>query len=82
MATWMAAYNSESQRRTAAAGSAMKSPAADISITPGHDVSKTADLVQQLRLDIPEFQFTVEVDLFGNHRVTVHFKGGQIAIDE
>lgn len=43
---------------------------------------QTLKLVNELRLKIPEFAFTIDVDILGNHRVTVHFGGGEILIDE
>jgi len=41
-----------------------------------------AEAVQYLLINLPEFSFTVEVDLLGAHRITIHFGGGSIAIDE
>lgn len=55
--------------------------AADIrSDHPGVSES-TLELARTLMLQVPEFSWTIEVDLLGRHRVTVHFKGAEIGID-
>ena len=41
----------------------------------------TAKLVEDLIFTIPDVEFTVEVNILGLHRVTVHFKGADISID-
>ncbi|HEY9758908.1 MAG TPA: hypothetical protein V6C97_27310 [Oculatellaceae cyanobacterium] len=44
--------------------------------------SEMTYLAEKLMLDLPGFDWTIEVDLMGRHRITVHFKGISVSIDE
>lgn len=62
--------------------SAMPLGVRDIStVHPGVN-EETLKLAQQLMLQVPEFSWTIEVDILGRHRVTIHFKGAGVSIDE
>lgn len=37
---------------------------------------------ETLVLNVPGATFTFEVDLLGTHRITIHFAGGSIGVDE
>lgn len=37
---------------------------------------------QSLVLNLPSIDWVIEVDVFGQHRVVIHFKGAEIDIDE
>ena len=41
-----------------------------------------AAAISALALQIPDLAFTFEVDILGNHRITVHFKGADITVDD
>lgn len=70
-------YKALLARRSAMADGAPGSsgPAAGMS-------QETYDLAQSLMLHVPEFEWTIEVDVLGSHRVTLHFKGAEISVDE
>lgn len=42
---------------------------------------QVAFIAEQLTFSLPAVDWTIEVDLFGNHRITVHFKGAEISVD-
>lgn len=47
-----------------------------------HYAPDTLELAHSLALQIPEFDWTIEVDVLGSHRITVHFKGASVSLDE
>lgn len=82
MPQWSAAVTSRSYEGTAVQGVAMKGKS-DETPRPGLGLRpETEQLCQSLMLQLPGIDWTVEVDLFGQHRVTLHFKGLDIQIDE
>lgn len=40
------------------------------------------DIAEGLVLTLPGIDWTIEVDLMGHHRITIHFKGIDLKIDE
>ncbi len=40
------------------------------------------DVAEQLTLQLPGIDWTIEVDLLGHHRITIHFEGLSVAVDE
>lgn len=81
MATWMPFYYhspDDGAKVDPAKAFVMSNPATGEFTAPG---AKTSEFVQSLALQIPDFAFTVEVDILGNHRVTVHFKGADVTVD-
>lgn len=43
---------------------------------------ETLDIAHWLILNVPALDWTIEVDILGRHRITIHFKGGSISVDE
>lgn len=43
--------------------------------------NETETLIRTLTFQVPDVEFSVEVDILGRHRVTIHFKGADISID-
>lgn len=62
--------------------SAMPLGVRDISTVHPAVSDETIALAQQLMLQIPDFSWTIEVDILGRHRITVHFKGAEVSVDE
>lgn len=44
--------------------------------------AETIGLAQKLALELPAADWTIEVDVLGRHRITIHFKGIGVSIDE
>lgn len=47
---------------------------------PGKFRQDTLDLAERLALEIPAFEWTIEVDILGRHRITIRFKGATIDV--
>lgn len=43
---------------------------------------ETVDAAAALRVQLPDFDWTIEVDALGHHRITVHLSGNSISVDE
>lgn len=82
MPQYTAVLTAQSYKELQAHENAMARGAAEIA-RPGPDYpAETLALANSLLLQLPGFDWTIEVDILGRHRVTVHFEGGTIAIDE
>lgn len=44
-------------------------------------VDETQRAISTLLLTVPDFTWTIEVDLLGKHRITLYFKGATISVD-
>lgn len=82
MTQFTSVLTSESFRKLSERKSAMPLDARAISTVHPAVSDQTIALAQQLMLQVPDFSWTIEVDILGRHRVTVHFKGAEVSIDE
>lgn len=51
-----------------------------LAVLPGADVLTAEE--RNLIFTVPDVSFTFEVDIMGRHRITVHFGGETLAVDE
>lgn len=82
MSSWTTLFTSPEVGEIAAGSHATLAVTGDRSM-PASTVSPEAlSVAQALLIQLPEVTFTFEVDVVGRHRITVHFGGGSIAVDE
>jgi len=79
---WMVVATSDSYAHIKTPRTAMVAGVPDEPSVHVRGNDATADLVQGLLFNIPDLTWTIEVDLMGHHRVTIHFKGMEIGVDE
>ena len=79
---WTPVYSTKGQQRPTMDKGAMATRIATSVRAAIHSDEETARAVEALILSIPGFDVTVEVDIAGKHRITVHFQGASISIDE
>lgn len=58
----------------ASAGTEKQAPAYGIS-------SEALAIAERLTIEIPSVDWTIDVDIMGHHRITLHLKGGSIDVE-
>lgn len=82
MSQFAPALTSQYYKTLAANQSVMDRGAREMALLNPQLNPETLELAHSLALQIPEFDWTIEVDVLGSHRVTVHFKGASVSLDE
>ena len=77
--SWRPAITSEGLRNVAASHRLSVASVGPVEASPFGVGPETLALAQDLMVSIPEFDWSIEVDLLGMHRITVHFKGLDIS---
>lgn len=79
---WVRALTSRHYNDMLNSESAMSFRSASTEALPAGVTPETLELAHRLTFDIPGATWTIEVDFLGHHRVTIHFEGASISLDE
>lgn len=79
---WNAAYTAQSYQQFMKRSTAKDAVNKELAHPYSGLTKADHDLAQKLLLDLPGVDWTVELDVLGRHRITIHFKGLGISIDE
>lgn len=82
MSQYTAVLTSRYYKELTASKGAMELAVPKLLSVAGDQADELLKVAAGLVLQLPAFDWTIEVDVFGTHRITVHFKGGSIDVDE